>query len=68
MVRSMEDPAKLSVSLREAVSEAERACAEYAAVDDALGYPGVRGRELLLESVYELGRWLRNAAKGTSGE
>jgi hypothetical protein len=52
-----------SVSLDEAVSEAERACVEYAAVGDALGYPGVRGRELLLNSVRELGRWLRDSMK-----
>jgi hypothetical protein len=55
--------ANRSVSLNEAISEAERACVEYAAVGDALGYPGVRGRELLLNSVRELGRWLRDSTK-----
>jgi hypothetical protein len=59
--------AERSISLNEAVSEAEHACVEYAAVGDALGYPGVRGRELLLNSVRELGRWLRDSTKrGTS--
>jgi len=58
---------KRSVSLDEAVSEAEHACVEYAAVGDALGYPGVRGREQLLNSVRELGRWVRGSTKrGTS--
>jgi hypothetical protein len=62
-----EERPKRSVSLSEAVTEAEHACVEYAAVGDALGYPGVRGRELLLDSVRELGRWLRDSAKrGTS--
>lgn len=49
--------------LHEAVSEAVRACAEYAAVGDALGYSGERGRERLLDAVVELSRWLRDAEK-----
>jgi len=47
--------------LTEAVSEAQQACVEYAAVGDALGYPGVRGRESLLDAVRDLARWLRDA-------
>jgi hypothetical protein len=47
-----------STSLQVAVSEAVQACVEYAAVGDALGYPGVRGRERLLDAVTELSRWL----------
>jgi hypothetical protein len=50
-------PAKLS--LIDAVAEAEQACVAYAAVGDALGYPGVRGRELLTDAVRDLARWVR---------
>jgi len=50
-------PAKLS--LIDAVVEAEQACVAYAAVGDALGYPGVRGRELLTDAVRDLARWVR---------
>ena len=45
------------VSLNEAASAAMQACVEYAAVGDALGYPGQRGRERLLDAVTELWRW-----------
>ena len=51
-----------SVPLQEAVSQAVRACVEYAAVGDALGYPGASGRERLLDAVTELSRWLRTTA------
>jgi len=57
------DRAGRSVPLDEAVSEAQQACVEYAAVGDALGYPGVRGRESLLEAVRDLARWLHAAQK-----
>jgi hypothetical protein len=48
-----------ATSLQLAVTEAVQACVEYAAVGDALGYPGVQGRERLLDAVTELSRWLR---------
>jgi putative intracellular protease/amidase len=57
------EPAGRSNSLNEVVSEAVQACVEYAAVGDALGYPGVRGRERLLDAVQELARWLRGSSK-----
>jgi hypothetical protein len=53
-------PARLS--LIDAVAEAEQACVAYAAVGDALGYPGVRGRELLTDAVRDLARWVRGGA------
>lgn len=59
--------AERSISLNEAVFEAEQACVEYAAVGDALGYPGVRGRELLLDAVRELARSLRRAERNEPG-
>jgi hypothetical protein len=49
----------MNPALEVAVSEAVQACVEYAAVGDALGYPGVSGRERLLDAVTELSRWLR---------
>jgi putative intracellular protease/amidase len=54
------------ISLCDAVSEAERACVEYAAVGDALGYPGVHGRERLLDAVHDLACWLRDTARRDS--
>jgi hypothetical protein len=38
-----------------------QACVEYAAVGDALGYQGQRGRERLLDAVTELWRWSTRA-------
>jgi hypothetical protein len=57
-----------SAPLLEAVSKAVQACVEYAAVGDALGYPGVRGRERLLDAVKELSRWLSTAPSNERSE
>jgi hypothetical protein len=62
------EPAERSISLNEAVSEAVRACVEYAAVGDALGYPGVRGRERLLDAVRELDRVVRQRLRSFEAE
>ncbi len=53
-------------ALNDAVSDAMKACAEYAGVGDALGYAGSRGREQLLEAVTELWRWMSSEAKSAT--